>query len=120
MSPHVDHWFNPSTEEYEVVQDKVGLVFLDEMDEAYFSHRADAVVPKKGSLVIFDGNAEHTVILPAKGGGSHLHLLGPYSLSDGNGLILVGGETSYPVGTPFPTPVPTHAPTKKGMMMMNK
>jgi len=87
---HQDHHVEYEEKWGQVLQDeKVAFVFLEDNQDAYFSHGKDKIPATKGKLVVFDGGEAHqTVLKPAS---SAVHLLGPFSPVNRR-LSLVGVE----------------------------
>lgn len=65
---------------------KVGFVFLEDNEEAYFLHGDQRISVEKGKFVAFDGGVPHQTVLTSK---TPVHLLGPFSIND-KGFALVG------------------------------
>jgi len=84
---HQDHHVEYEEKHGQVLQDeKAAFVFLEDNQDAYFSHGKDKIPATKGKLVVFDGGEAHQTVLKSA---SAVHLLGPFS-SVNRRLSLVG------------------------------
>ena len=87
---HQDHHVEYEEKQGQVLQDeKVAFVFLEDNQDAYFSHGKDKIPATKGKLVVFDGGEAHQTVL--KSASSAVHLLGPFSPVNRR-LSLVGDQ----------------------------
>jgi hypothetical protein len=90
-----------------VADEPIGIVFLNDNDDATFIHGKHRITPQKGRLVIFHPNVDHQTVV-RKG---TVSLLGPYHFNPTRGAARVLGDILIPVDTPPPTPIPTVSPT---------
>jgi hypothetical protein len=65
---------------------KVGFVFLEDNQNAYFIHGDQRISVEKGKFVAFDGGVPHQTVLGSK---TPVRLMGPFSIND-KGFALVG------------------------------
>jgi hypothetical protein len=86
------------------VEDPIGMVYLNDNEDATFFHGDARVTPQRGRLVIFMGNVYHQTNV-RKG---RVSLLGPFLWAP---TLNCTGYAGGPPPTPFPTPAPSPAPS---------
>jgi hypothetical protein len=91
------------------VEDRVGLIYLNDNEDAYFQHGDARVTPQRGRMIVFAGNVLHQTIVQS----GRVSLVGPFLWAptlDCTGYLL--GRFPKPIpATVDPTPAPTLLPT---------